>query len=193
MKLWKWSHSIQQKTIVAMVLVGLIPVLLSLLLTYVEERRALRETIGSNFKGIATEVARKVENQIVRGINEAQQLATIPFLRSAVREANRSYEGKEPDKIKQYIEEWEQRWHARSHPNEFPVFINQIATNYLIDWHAIRKSDYLAILVTDAQGALVLTSLPQVKFFHGDREWWKATFRNGGSEKGRKSNCPWNQ
>ena len=50
MKLWKWSHSIQQKTIVAMVLVGLIPVLLSLLLTYVEERRALRETIGSNFE-----------------------------------------------------------------------------------------------------------------------------------------------
>jgi len=179
MKLWKWSHSIQQKTIVAMVLVGLLPVLLSLLLTYVEERRALRETIGSNFKGIATEVARKVENQIVRGINEAQQLATIPFLRSAVREANRSYEGKEPDKIKQYIEEWEQRWRARSHPDEFPVFINHIATNYLIDWHAIRKSDYLAILVTDAQGALVLTSLPQVKFFHGDREWWKATFRDG--------------
>ncbi len=93
-----------------MVLVGLLPLLLSLILTYVEERRALRETSGSNFKGIAVEVARKVETQIMRGINEAQQLATLPFIRTAVTEANRSYEGREPEKIKAIIEEWRQRW-----------------------------------------------------------------------------------
>jgi len=78
-----------------MVLVGLLPLLLSLILIYVEERRALRETSGSNFKGIAVEVARKVETQIMRGINEAQQLATIPFIRTAVTGANRSYEDRE--------------------------------------------------------------------------------------------------
>ncbi len=66
-----------------MVLVGLLPLILSLLLTYFEEQRALRETAGINFKGMAVEVARKVETQIVRGVNEAQQLATIPFIRSA--------------------------------------------------------------------------------------------------------------
>ena len=103
MKRWKWSHSIQRKTILGMVLVGLLPLLLSLFLTYVEERRALRETSGSNFKGIAVEVARKIETQITRGINEAQQLATIPFIRSAVTGANRSYEGREPEKIKAFI------------------------------------------------------------------------------------------
>ena len=97
MKRWKWSQSIQRKTILGMVLAGLLPLLLSLFLTYVEERRALRETSGSNFKGIAVEVARKVETQITRGINEAQQLATIPFIRSAVTEANRSYEGQETE------------------------------------------------------------------------------------------------
>ena len=67
--------SLKGKTITAMVLVGLLPLILSLLLTYFEERRALRETTGINFKGIAVEVARKVETQITRGINEAQQLA----------------------------------------------------------------------------------------------------------------------
>ncbi|MDA0740057.1 MAG: PAS domain S-box protein [Nitrospirae bacterium] len=179
MKRWKWSHSIQRKTILGMVLVGLLPLLLSLVLTYVEERRALRETSGSNFKGIAVEVARKIETQITRGINEAQQLATIPFIRSAVTGANRSYEGREPEKIKEFIEEWKARWRQRQDPDDFPMFVNRIATNYLMDWHAIRKSDYLGILVTDNQGAIVLSSLPQVQFFHGESTWWKSAFHEG--------------
>ncbi|RMH06071.1 MAG: PAS domain S-box protein [Nitrospirae bacterium] len=174
MKQFKWSSSLQQKTIVGIVLVGLLPVILSLILTYLEERKALRETIGSNFKGIAVEVARKIETQVTRGINEAQQLATIPFIRAAVKEANRSYEGRDPEKIRAFIQEWQARWRERRRANEFPAFINRIATNYLIDWHAIRKADYLAILVTDQQGALVLSSLPQVRFYHGDQLWWKA-------------------
>ncbi|MYD30769.1 MAG: HAMP domain-containing protein, partial [Nitrospira sp. SB0661_bin_20] len=179
MKRWLWSQSLQRKTILGMVLVGLLPLALSLFLTYVEERRALREITGSNFKGIAVEVARKIETQIMRGINEAQQLATIPFIRAAVKEANRSYEGRESEKIKAFIEEWKERWRARKNPHEFPAFVNRIATNYLVDWHAVRKSDYLGILVTDNQGALVLSSLPQVRFYHGDTEWWEAAFQQG--------------
>lgn len=179
MKRWIGSQSLQRKTILGMVLVGLLPLALSLVLTYVEERRALRETTGSNFKGLAVEVARKIETQIMRGINEAQQLATIPFIRAAVKEANRSYEGREPERIKAFIEEWKERWRARKNLNEFPAFVNRIATNYLVDWHAVRKSDYLGILVTDNQGALVLSSLPQVKFYHGDAEWWNAAFQEG--------------
>ena len=179
MKRWIWSQSLQRKTILGMVLVGLLPLALSLFLTYVEERRALREITGSNFKGIAVEVARKIETQIMRGINEAQQLATIPFIRATVKEANRSYEGRDPEKIKAFIEEWKERWRSRQNPYEFPAFVNRIATNYLVDWHAVRKSDYLGILVTDNQGALVLSSLPQVRFYHGDTEWWKAAFQHG--------------
>ena len=174
-----WSQSLQRKTILGMVLVGLLPLALSLFLTYVEERRALREITGSNFKGIAVEVARKIETQIMRGINEAQQLATIPFIRAAVKEANRSYEGRDPERIKAFIEEWKERWRARQNPHEFPAFVNRIATNYLVDWHDVRKSDYLGILVTDNQGALVLSSLPQVRFYHGDTEWWEAAFQQG--------------
>ena len=97
------SLSLKSKTILAMVLVGLLPLILSLLLTYFEEQRALRETAGINFKGIAVEVARKVETQIVRGINEAQQLATIPFIRSAVIDSNRSYVDKDADEIVAHI------------------------------------------------------------------------------------------
>ena len=61
MLFWSRSHSLQRKIITAIVMVGFLPLSLSLVLTYIEERRALRETIGANFKEVAVEAARRIE------------------------------------------------------------------------------------------------------------------------------------
>ncbi|MGE3979429.1 MAG: hypothetical protein AB7F94_17870, partial [Nitrospira sp.] len=99
MALWSRSYSLQQKIIAAIVMVGLLPLTLLLALIYIEERRALRESTGANFKEVAVEAARRIEIHITQGLNEAQQLATTPFLRTAVSEANRTYEGKDAQSI----------------------------------------------------------------------------------------------
>ncbi|MEO6111330.1 MAG: PAS domain S-box protein, partial [Nitrospiraceae bacterium] len=169
--------------IAAIVLVGLLPLTLLLALTYVEERRALREMTGANFKEVAVEAARRIEMQVSRGMNEAQQLATTPFLHTAVTEANRTYEGKDAQSIQGMIKDWQQRWLQRDKQSEFPLFINRIVTNHLIRWHDIRKSDYVGILVTDQQGALVISSIPQVEYFYGKTPWWQAVVK-GGSLRG---------
>jgi PAS domain S-box-containing protein len=176
MRLWSRSHSLQRKIITAIVMVGLLPLTISLVLAYVEERRALRETIGSSFKESAVEAARRVEIQVMRGINEAQQLAATPFLRTAVTEANRSYVGRDEASIQSMIKDWKQRWRERERRSEFPLFINRIVTNYLIRWYDIRRSDYAAILVTDNRGALVVSSSPQAEYFYGKSVWWQAVF-----------------
>jgi PAS domain S-box-containing protein len=183
MTLWSRSHSLQHKIITAIVMVGLLPLTLLLALTYFEERRALREMTGANFKEVAVEAARRIEMQVSRGMNEAQQLATTPFLRTAVTEANRTYEGKDAQGIQGMIKDWQQRWRQRDKRSEFPLFINRIVTNYLIRWHDIRKSDYVGILVTDQQGALVVSSIPQVEYFYGKAPWWQAVVK-GGSLRG---------
>ncbi len=179
MKLWSRSHSLQRKVITAIIMVGLLPLTLSLLLTYIEERRALRDTIGANFKEMAVEAARRIEMQITRGINEAQQLGSTPFVRTAVKESNRSYAGREERNVREMIRDWQQRWRQRERQSEFPVFINRIVTNYLIRWHEIRKSDYLGIFVTDNHGALVVSSIPQVEYYYGKSAWWQAVFNGG--------------
>jgi PAS domain S-box-containing protein len=160
-------------------MVGLLPLILSLVFTYYTERRALHETIGVSFREKAVEAARRVEMQVTRSINEAQQLATTPFLRTAVTEANRSYEGKNPRNIEAMIQDWQKEWRRRGKSNEFPLFINRIVTNYLIRWHDIRRADYLGILVTDSQGALVVSSIPQAEYFHGKSAWWQAALNGG--------------
>jgi len=179
MKLWGRSHSLQRKIITAIVMVGLLPLTLSLILTYIEERRALRETVGANFKEIAVESARRIEIQVISGINEARQLATTPFVLTAVTEANRSYVGKKEKNIQSMIGDWQRRWRERERQNEFPLFINRIVTNYLLRWHDIRKADYVAILVTDNRGALVVSSIPQVEYYYGKSAWWQAVFNQG--------------
>jgi PAS domain S-box-containing protein len=117
--------------------------------------------------------------QITRGINEAQQLASTPFLKTAVTEANRSYEGQSEAQVQKLIRDWQQRWRGRERQSEFPLFINRIVTNYLIRWHDIRKADYVAIFVTDLQGALVVSSIPQVEFFYGKAAWWQSVVSGG--------------
>jgi PAS domain S-box-containing protein len=179
MTLWSRFHSLQHKIIAAIVMVGLLPLTILLVLLYVEGRRSLRETTGTTFKELAVEAARRVEMHVTRGMNEAQQLATTPFLRTAVSEANRTYEGKDAQSILEIIKDWQQRWGERDKRSEFPLFVNRIVTNFLIRWHEIRKSDYLGILVTDAQGALVVSSIPQVEYSYAKTAWWQAVVKEG--------------
>ena len=182
MTLWSRSHSLQQKIIAAIVMVGLLPLVLLLVLIYVEERRTLRESTGANFKEAAVEAARRIELHVSRSMNEAQQLATSPFLQTAVSEANRTYEGKDARRISEIIHDWQQRWKQRDRRSEFPLFVNQIVTNYLIRWHEIRKSDYVGILITDGQGALVVSSIPQVEYSYAKTAWWQAVVKGGSQQ-----------
>ena len=77
MTFWSRFHSLQRKIIAAIVVVGLLPLTLFLILLYLEERRALRETTGANFKEAAVEAARRVEMQVTRTVNEANEYLTI--------------------------------------------------------------------------------------------------------------------
>lgn len=91
---WSRSYSLQQKIIAAIVMVGLLPLVLLLILIYVEERRALRESTGANFKEAAVEAARRIESHVSRSINEAQQLATTPFSAPPFRKPTALMKGK---------------------------------------------------------------------------------------------------
>src|SRR5437016_13876031 len=77
-----------------MVLIGLLPLSFAFVITYLEERQAIRDAIGRDFRQIAIEAAGKVELQVMQGVSEARQLATIPILRGTVSDSNRSHTGR---------------------------------------------------------------------------------------------------
>src|SRR2546428_186260 len=162
-----------------MVLIGLLPLSFAFVITYLEERQAIRDVIGRDFRQIAIEAAGKVELQVMQGVSEARQLATIPILRGAVIDSNRSYTGRDHAAIRRIVREWERRWAMRPRQDQYPDFINKMATDYLNEWLRIRKAEYVAIFVTDGQGALVVSSTPQAEYDQSQAQWWKAAFNGG--------------
>src|SRR5438876_1929882 len=165
-----------------MVLIGLLPLSLAFVITYLEERQAIRDAIGRDFRQIAIEAAGKVELQVMQGVSEARQLATIPILRGTVIDSNRSYTGRDHAAIRRIVREWERRWAMRPRQDQYPDFINKMATDYLNEWLRIRKAEYVAIFVTDGQGALVVSSTPQAVYDQSQAQWWKAAFNGGNGQ-----------
>src|SRR5438876_3265717 len=161
-----------------MVLIGLLPLSFAFVITYLEERQAIRDAIGRDFRQIAIEAADKIEMQVMQGISEARQLATIPILRGTVIESNRSYAGRNPQVIRRMVREWEGRWKKGTAKGRFPEFINKMATEYVIEWNRIRKG-YVSILVADSQGALVVTSTPHAEYDQRQALWWQVAYNEG--------------
>jgi PAS domain S-box-containing protein len=175
-------HSLQRRLITAMIMIGLLPLLFSVFITYYEEKRAIRDTIGRDFQQIAIEASGKIELQVTQKISEARQLATIPIVRSAVIDSNRSYTGRTLPAVRRMVREWEGRWNARKHRDRFPDFVNKMATDYLIDWIRIHKGEYISILVADSQGALVVSSSPQAEYDQSKNVWWQASYNAGAGQ-----------
>src|SRR2546428_12645568 len=107
-----------------MVLIGLLPLSFAFVITYLEERQAIRDVIGRDFRQIAIEAAGKVELQVMQGVSEARQLATIPILRGAVIDSNRSYTGRDHAAIRRIVREWERRRGMRTTPDHDAGFLN---------------------------------------------------------------------
>ena len=162
-----------------MALIGLLPLAFSIFITAYEEYRVIRDTIGRDFQQIAVEAAGKIELQVTQLTSEAQQLATIPIVRSAVIDSNRSYAGRGATSIRRMVQEWEGRWNARKDPDRFPDHLNKMAIDYLIDWIQIRKGEYISILVADNQGALVVSSSPRAAYDQSKSLWWQVSYRGG--------------
>ena len=165
-----------------MAMIGLLPLIFSVFITWYEERRTILDTTGRDFQQIAIEAAGKVELQVTQKISEARQLATIPIVRSSVIDSNRSYMGRSLPAIRRMVQEWEGRWNARKYPDRFPDFVNKMATDYLIDWVRIRKGEYISILIADSQGALVVSSSPRAGYDQSKSLWWQASYNGGNGQ-----------
>src|SRR3989442_2646993 len=134
-------QSLQRRIITAMVLIGLLPLSFAFVITYLEERQAIRDAIGRDFRQIAIEAAGKVELQVMQGVSRTRQLATIPILRGAVIDSNRSYVGRDHAAIGRIMREWERRSGMRPPLGQYPGFVNKMAPAYLNGWLRIRKTE----------------------------------------------------
>lgn len=173
-------HTIRGRIVLAIVVVGCIPLLTCLVLAYVSGMRSLRDVIGANFQTIAAQAADRVTLSVQGEIQRARLLASAPLrLRQPVELANYSYPG-EPSKVIELIENraraWEQSTDAAAR------LLNTELSRFLLETKVRDGDKMVGILITDRHGALVAATSEPDRYFFGDEAWWKA-IQNGGGEQ----------
>src|SRR5512134_1942781 len=85
-------RTIRGRIVLAIVLVGCIPLLIGLVLAYVSGMRSLRDVIGGNLQAVAVQAADRVTMLVQSEVQGVRLLGSAPLrVRQPVEAANQSY------------------------------------------------------------------------------------------------------
>ncbi|MBD0316553.1 MAG: HAMP domain-containing protein [Nitrospiraceae bacterium] len=164
-------RTIRGRIVLAIVLVGGVPLLVGLILAYMSGMRSLRDVIGGNFRTIAAQAADRVTLLIQGEVQAVKLLASAPLrVRQPVIDANRTYQRddrKPTEVIQERIRAWENgtAMSDRLLKSELSRFLTETK---------VRDGDRVAgLLITDRYGALVAASSEPARYFFGDEVWWR--------------------
>lgn len=160
-KVGRKRRKIQTKVIASILLIGIVPGIVVIILTYISGINALKNSIGTNFQEIAKETADKVHILMNREIKNAQSLALSPYIREAVLKSNTYYEDKDYRNI--------QSGH-------------NVLTDYLKEYQINLMGEYSSILITDKKRFILSATSSSFDHFQGKKDWWQMAFNHG---KGR--------
>ncbi|HET9962648.1 MAG TPA: ATP-binding protein [Nitrospiraceae bacterium] len=173
-------RTIRGRIVLAIVLVGCIPLLIGLLLAYMSGMRSLRDVIGANFQAIAEQAADRLTTLVQSEIQGVRLLASAPLrVRQPVEAANQSYPadwGAAQEQIQSRIQLWERgRGHA------VPL-LDMDLSRFLLETKVRDGDKMVGLLITDRYGALVAASSEPDHYFLGREPWWDA-IQAGGLDK----------
>ena len=173
-------HTIRGRIVLAIVVVGCIPLLTCLILAYVSGMRSLRDVIGGNFQTIAAQAADRVTMLVQGEIQRVRLLASAPLrVRQPVELANRSYPAAHSKAIAQ-IQDRARAWEQGT--NAAALLLNRELSRFLLETKVRDGDKMVGILITDRYGALVAATSEPDHYFFGDEPWWKA-IQDGGGEQ----------
>jgi hypothetical protein len=156
---------LQKKFFVSLLIVGIVPGVAALLVTYLYSTRSLERSIGSSFQEIARSTAIRIANAVDTEIDRAQQLAGLPMvIRRPVELANQRYAGKGESEIRRLLALDSAEWRSAA--------ARSSRSQYLEEWVG-QGTHYIRIVATDRHGAVVASTDPTVPYLNADDEWWQ--------------------
>ncbi len=158
--------SLRRKLILATVGAGLIPLLLGLAIAYWSAQETLRVTIGRNFQELAKSTARHVDLIIEREILEANNLALEPLVRSALLEADHTYDTLSDAQVQSLLAKRAEQARDGSLPT------NRALSNRLQAYQGLG-GEYYQIMLTDKQGVPLASLQPPQTFVQSNATWWR--------------------
>lgn len=163
-------HTIKGRIVLAIFLVGCIPLFIGLLLASMSGMRSLRNVIGGNFQAIAVQAADRVTMLVESQVQALRLLASAPLrVREPVSIANLSYPVRSavPDVIRERNRAWEQGTDLSTR------VLNSELSRFLLETKVRDDDKVVGLLITDRHGATVAASSEPDRYFFGDESWWQ--------------------
>ncbi len=170
-------RTIKGRIVLAIVLVGCIPLLIGLVLAYMSGMQSLRDVIGGNLQAVAIQAADRVTMLVQSEIQAARLLGSAPLrVRQPVEAANASYpsDQKETERIIQTrTQVWEKGKEAAAQ------LLHRDLSRFLLDTKVRSGDKLVGLLIVDQYGALVASSSEPDHYSFSGEPWWEAV-RAGG-------------
>jgi len=169
---------LRTKIVLSLLIVGLIPVLFGLFITYWNGTLKLRESMGENFKGLAMQASQKTDLVIEREVDSKKHLATTIEIKRAIEKSNLETNPiSKPQKTKN-LTELETLW-EKGDPSLREEILHNDSSRYLRKYMMTKKEKYIAFFLTNEQGTLVASVNALTDFTHGEKPWWKKAYNDG--------------
>ena len=170
-------RTIRGRIVLAIVLVGCIPLLIGLVLAYVSGMRSLRDVIGGNLQAVAVQAADRVTMLVQGEVQSVRLLGSAPLrVRQPVEAANQSYPQELPAVqavIAERMQVWEQGGDGARR------LMNTELSRFLLGTKVRDGDKVVGLLIVDKQGALVAASSEPDHYVFANEPWWAAIHAGG--------------
>jgi signal transduction histidine kinase len=172
--------SLKSRLIMSFLLIALIPAVIMGWFTVQMSLRALEDSIGANFQGIAHAKADAIDQILDAHVEEARVLATHPEVLAALTEANLRFEEGTLEANREEIRRLDEQWLAskKLSPTADAVYDHPLSS-YLRSYQARDTERYGEIFVTDRLGAAVAMTTRLSDYDQADEAWWSEPVSQG--------------
>lgn len=173
-----------------MLLVGAVPLLIGLILPFLQGIREIQEVSGASFKGLATETARKLDLVLGEEVARTGRIATDLRLVTALEARRDAIDELSESAATTGLVRAEQAWRAKD-----PALLDTVMRGKLADLlrryytgtaddpghpvSAVTRSATRALFVTDVQGKLVASLNEAIEYAHAQTPWWQGAYKHG--------------
>ncbi len=170
------------KLLVAFLTIALLPLVVVIWVYAGVAHSSLRDSIGTNFEGIAEAKADAIAGTMAERVHDARVLAAQPALVEAVQAANTHWDSLGEASARTIIATEDEAWIAG---NKSTPLADSIHSNPLADelrrHRDVSPARYGEIFVTDRLGAAVAMTSRLSDYAQADEEWWSVTAEGGSS------------
>ena len=172
--------TIRARIMLAIVLVGCIPLLIGLVLAYVSGMQSLRDVIGGNLQAVAVQAADRVTMMVQAEVQGVRLLGNTPLrVRQPVEAVNRAYPN-DPKSAQDFISDRTKLWDKGA--ESAGRLIDTDLSRFLRETKVRDGDKVVGLLIVDQYGALVAASSDPDHFSFGDESWWKAVQTGTGDQ-----------